>query len=91
MTVLENKINLVLSGCNTIRLIRKNSHTLKNSALTIVTNVLMSLWVGRRVVSSANSSDINLDDSGKSLMYRMKRSGPKIDPWGTPRAQGNIK
>ena len=38
------------------------------------------------MVSSANSSDINLGDSGKSLMYRMKRSGPKIDPWGTPRA-----
>ena len=27
---------------------------------------------------------------GKSLIYRIKSKGPKIDPWGTPVITGNV-
>ena len=35
-------------------------------------------------MSSANSSDINLEERGRSFMYNKNRRGPRIDPWGTP-------
>ena len=37
------------------------------------------------LVSSANSIENNKsDDLEKSLIYKMKRRGPSMDPWGTP-------
>ena len=37
------------------------------------------------LVSSANSIENNKsDDLEKSLIYKMKRRGPCMDPWGTP-------
>ena len=37
------------------------------------------------LVSSANSIENNKsDDLEKLLIYKMKRMGPSMDPWGTP-------
>ena len=37
------------------------------------------------LVSSANSIENNKsDDLEKSLIYKMKRRDPSMDPWGTP-------
>ena len=37
------------------------------------------------LVSSANSIENNKsDDLEKLLIYKMKRRGPSMDPWGTP-------
>ena len=37
------------------------------------------------LVSSANSIENNKsDDLEKSIIYKMKRRGPSMDPWGTP-------
>ena len=39
----------------------------------------------KTLVSSANVIEKKRSDAlEKSLMYRIKRSGPKIVPWGTP-------
>ena len=39
----------------------------------------------KTLVSSANIIEKNRSGAlEKSLMYRIKRNGPKIDPWGTP-------
>jgi hypothetical protein len=35
-------------------------------------------------VSSAKRSDRRSLQKGRSLMYSKKRSGPRIEPWGTP-------
>ena len=81
---LVNNINLVFSGCNTILLIRKYSHTLWSSSFTFKIRVLRLSWVSTSVVSSANSRDKNFEERGKSLMYNRNNSGPSIEPCGTP-------
>ena len=42
----------------------------------------------KRDVSSANSFALDFNSLGKSLMYIRKRSGPSIDPRGTPAKTG---
>ena len=37
----------------------------------------------RSVVSSANS-DVLGEAAGRSLAYKIKRRGPRMEPWGTP-------
>ena len=45
----------------------------------------MFLWLKKRLVSSANIIGSNKRDAfGRSLTYTRNRSGPRIDPWGTP-------
>ena len=45
----------------------------------------MSFWLKKRLVSSVNITGSNKRDTfGRSLTYTRNRSGPKIDPWGTP-------
>lgn len=36
------------------------------------------------MVSSANMKDRTNDALGKSFIYRRKRRGTRLDPWGTP-------
>ena len=45
----------------------------------------MSLWLTKRLVSSANIiGPYKQDAFGRSLTYTRNRSGLRIDPWGTP-------
>jgi hypothetical protein len=44
----------------------------------------ISLWDDSKVVSSANRKLIKAEIVGKSFMYKRKRRGPRIEPWGTP-------
>ena len=45
----------------------------------------MSLWLKKRLVSSANIiGSYKWDAFGRSLTYTRNRSGLRIDPWGTP-------
>ena len=44
----------------------------------------MSLWLKKRLVSSANIIGSKERDAfGRSLTYTKNRSGPRRDPWGT--------
>ena len=59
--------------------------TLFSSKFAIWKSYFMLLCEKKRSVSSANIMGSNiLDTLHKSFTYIMKRSGPKIDPWGTP-------
>ena len=50
-----------------------------------VKRCLMTLWLKKRLVSSANIiRSTKRDEFGRSLTYTRNRSGPKIDPWETP-------
>ena len=45
----------------------------------------MSSWLKERLESSARIIGSNKRDAfGRSLTYTSNRSGPRIDPWGTP-------
>ena len=45
----------------------------------------MSLWLTKRLVSSANIiGSYKQNAFGRSLTYTINRSGLRIDPWGTP-------
>ena len=45
----------------------------------------MSVWLKKRLVSSANIIGTNKRDAfGRSLTYTRNRNGSRIDPWGTP-------
>ena len=56
-----------------------------SSWLIFVSNASKSEPLQNKFVSSANSiGAVYLQTSHRSLMYIRKRSGPKIDPWGTP-------
>ena len=56
-----------------------------SSLFTTVKRCLMSLRLKKRLVSSANIIGSNKRDAfGRSLTYTRNRSGPRIDPWGTP-------
>ena len=81
---LKNSINLVLSGCRTSLLTRKNSQIFQNSILAIAINSLIFVCVNSSVVSSANSKERNFEDKGRSLMCKINSKGPKIEPCGTP-------
>ena len=49
---------------------------------TTVKRCLMSLWLKKRLVSSAKMIGSNEPDAfGRSLTYTRNRSGPRIDPW----------
>ena len=51
----------------------------------------MLLCEKKRFVSSANIMGSNiLDALHKSFTYIMKRSSPKIDPWGTPQIMSRL-
>ena len=53
--------------------------------ITTVKRCLMSSWLKKILVLSANIIGSNKRDAfGRSLTYTKNRSGPRIDPWGTP-------
>ena len=86
---LEKSINLVLSGWRTSLLTRKNLQIFRNSTSAISISLLMFVWVKSRVVSSANNNERNLEDKGRSFMYKINNKGPKIEPCGTPSVMFN--
>ena len=43
------------------------------------------LWSEQiKQVSSAKSLGLLVTEDGRSLMYSRKRTGPRMEPWGTP-------
>ena len=40
-------------------------------------------------MSSANNNERNLEDKGRSFMYKINNKGPKIEPCGTPSVMFN--
>ena len=58
---------------------------LSNSLLVRLIKVSKLAWEATTVVSSANNINLkNEEHSHKSLMYNKNKSGPRIEPWGTP-------
>jgi hypothetical protein len=80
----ENNIYLVLEGCNDSLCNLKKFTILKNSSFASCINVSIFSLLNKRVVSSANSKDKNLEQYGRSLIYRRKSIGPRTEPCGTP-------
>lgn len=60
--------------------------TLISSALRVVVRLLRELLEHKIVVSSAYKmhSDSVVRHCGRSLMYNRNKSGPRIEPCGTP-------
>ena len=57
--------------------------------LTLSHNMFKLLPEANRLVSSANKEKLNrLEIKGKSLIYIINRSGPNIEPCGTPQLMG---
>ena len=50
--------------------------------------VVGSGWVVKMAVSSANVLSIVLLDVGRSAVYIVYKSGPRMLPWGTPESTG---
>ena len=56
-----------------------------NSLCTTVKGCLMSLWLKKGKHHRQNITGSNKRDAfGRLLTYTRNRSGPRIDPWGTP-------
>ena len=52
--------------------------------------VFRSLCLKNKLVSSAKMKNVaNFDELTISLMYMIKSSGPRMDPWGTPHVIGS--
>ena len=74
----------VLCGLRVNLLAIIHSETLFSSSLLWVSK-FTRLWLLIRIqVSSANKVGWYIKEFGRSLIYKIKRSGPKIEPWGTP-------
>ena len=59
--------------------------TFSNSRFMSFMILLYAVPSMNTLVSSANSIENNKsDDLEKSLIHKMKRRGPSMDPWGTP-------
>ena len=59
------------------------------SLFNTTAEVLLLCTTENREVSSAKSFTVDSMFSDKSFMYIRKRSGPRIDPCGTPAFTGN--
>ena len=82
---LWKNVYLVLSLFRNSLFALNHLKTLFSSKLAVWKSSFMLLCEKNRFVSSANIMGSNiLDTLHKSFTYIMKRSGPKIDPWGTP-------
>ena len=52
--------------------------------------VFRSLSLKNKFVSSAKMKNLgNFDELTMSLVYMIKSSGPRMDPWGTPHVIGS--
>ena len=77
-------INLDFLGFRVGLLNQSQIKTFSNATLTSFCKEEKSLsWVQRKV-SSAKSLTYKFVAQGKSLINNKNKSGPKIDPWGTP-------
>ena len=62
-----------------------HSDSLSNSLLIVFIINERSLWERNRLVSSANRIKLRILETLQiSFIYNKKKSGPRIDPWGTP-------
>ena len=53
-------------------------------------SVFRSLCLKNKLVSSAKMINLaNVDELTISLMYMIKSSGPRMNPWGTPHVIGS--
>ena len=79
-----NKMYWVFFGWRANLLILKNVHMRCSCSLTKLKSSTRFLPDAKSVVSSANKRANNLEAKGRSLIYRRKRRGPRIEPCGTP-------
>ena len=71
-------------------LLADNQSFIAISSLLIEWCKLVMLLVLRVIlVSSANNISLAFEAKGISLMYIRNRSGPKMEPWGTPIVTGS--
>ena len=65
--------------------------TLFSFKLAVSKSSFIFLYEKKRFVSSANIKGSNiLDTLHKSFTYIMKRSSPKMNPWGTPQIMSKL-
>ena len=77
-------INLVLSGFMMIcQLVAQVDSLFRSSFMRGVISS-RGLWEYMRDVSSANSRASADTTDGRSLIYNKNKTGPNMDPWGTP-------
>ena len=79
-----NSIKFVLVKFKESLFARNHFDSLVNSQFRVLIKKSGSLCEMNKFVSSANRIDSRFESLFKSFMYRIKNSGPKIDPCGTP-------
>ena len=75
---------MVGSGLNSIFQLKSHFEINKRSLLSILALSFIFLIIVKRDVPSAINLTLNFNSFGKSLIKIRKRSGPNIEPWGTP-------
>ena len=80
---------LLISGLNDIFQLCVHSDIFWRSLFNTSAEVLLLCTTENREVSSAKRFTVNSMFSDKSFMYIRKKSGPRIDPSGTPAFTGN--
>jgi len=80
-----NKIKHVLSKLTFSLLHLVHLYNLSSSRVIVAANLCASEFDRRTVVSSANNTIFRTSEQWHmSLMQMLKRTGPMIEPWGTP-------
>ena len=86
LCLLPNKIDFVLSSPKWIlnSLSPNQSQSIMKFLFSAVSISVISLCWNIKQVPSAYSNSSQSTAYGISFIYNRKRSGPKMDPWGTP-------
>ena len=82
---------MLTSGLNDILYLCANSDIFYRSLFNTSAEVLLLCTTENREVSSVKSFTVNSMFSDKSFMYIRKKSGPRIDPCGTPTFTGRVR
>ena len=75
---------LLVSGLISIYQLKAHLEIKNRSLLTTSALSCLSLTIVNREESSAKSFALDFNSFGKSLIWTRKRSGPRMEPWGTP-------
>ena len=87
---LGNNVNLVLFSFKDNLFARNHSDTFSSSKFDFKKNGFISLFGKNKLVQSAKMIDFkNFDLKDKTFIKSIERSGPKIDPCGTPHIVSN--
>ena len=86
-----NNINLLFKAFGTSLFTLKYPVRSENNFFILANRPSIVLALKTKAASSANKMVISSTDNGRSLMYILKHSGPRIDPWGTPLTTGKVR